>query len=139
MFRITGGKIIIARGNAHGKGNTKKQPHSKKKIESKMLFVRLKQESKEYQISINNKFCKQNSGRVTKFFLNWMIILCKTELNFYICSPLKKLFRMKRGIVPPLAGHLVWENKYSGYSAVRLAHLVWDQGVVGSNPTTPTT
>jgi hypothetical protein len=27
---------------------------------------------------------------------------------------------------------------YSGYSAVRLAHLLWEQGVVGSNPTTPT-
>jgi hypothetical protein len=26
----------------------------------------------------------------------------------------------------------------SGYSAVRLAHLVWDQGVAGSNPATPT-
>ena len=27
----------------------------------------------------------------------------------------------------------------TGYSAVRLAHLLWEQGVVGSNPTTPTT
>ena len=26
----------------------------------------------------------------------------------------------------------------TGYSAVRLAHLVWDQGVAGSNPATPT-
>lgn len=26
----------------------------------------------------------------------------------------------------------------TGYSAVRLAHLLWEQGVVGSNPTTPT-
>jgi hypothetical protein len=26
----------------------------------------------------------------------------------------------------------------SGYSAVRLAYLVWDQGVAGSNPATPT-
>ena len=27
----------------------------------------------------------------------------------------------------------------SGCSAVRLAHLLWEQGVVGSNPATPTT
>ena len=26
----------------------------------------------------------------------------------------------------------------TGYSAARLAHLVWDQGVAGSNPATPT-
>ena len=30
------------------------------------------------------------------------------------------------------------EVKYSGCSAVRLAHLLWEQGVVGSNPATPT-
>lgn len=29
-------------------------------------------------------------------------------------------------------------NNRSGYSAVRLAYLLWEQGVVGSNPTTPT-
>ena len=28
--------------------------------------------------------------------------------------------------------------KSSGCSAVRLAHLLWEQGVVGSNPATPT-
>ncbi len=28
--------------------------------------------------------------------------------------------------------------KHSGCSAVRLAHLLWEQGVVGSNPATPT-
>ena len=28
--------------------------------------------------------------------------------------------------------------KFSGCGAVRLAHLVWDQGVAGSNPATPT-
>ncbi len=28
---------------------------------------------------------------------------------------------------------------FSGCSAVRLAHLLWEQGVVGSNPATPTT
>ena len=27
---------------------------------------------------------------------------------------------------------------FSGCSAVRLAHLLWEQGVVGSNPATPT-
>ena len=26
----------------------------------------------------------------------------------------------------------------TGCSAVRLAHLLWEQGVVGSNPATPT-
>ena len=31
------------------------------------------------------------------------------------------------------------EVKHSGCSAVRLAHLLWEQGVVGSNPATPTT
>ncbi len=27
---------------------------------------------------------------------------------------------------------------HPGYSAVRLAHLLWEQGVAGSNPATPT-
>ncbi len=27
---------------------------------------------------------------------------------------------------------------FTGCSAVRLAHLLWEQGVVGSNPATPT-
>ena len=31
------------------------------------------------------------------------------------------------------------KEKYcTGCSAVRLAHLLWEQGVVGSNPATPT-
>ena len=30
------------------------------------------------------------------------------------------------------------EVKYSGCSAVRLAHLLWEQGGVGANPATPT-
>ncbi len=30
------------------------------------------------------------------------------------------------------------KHKDSGCSAVRLAHLLWEQGVVGSNPATPT-
>ena len=42
------------------------------------------------------------------------------------------------GVRIPLSPHLKYKELFSGYSAVRLAHLVWDQGVVGSNPTTPT-
>ncbi len=39
--------------------------------------------------------------------------------------------------------HLPLENRLkaniqTGYSAVRLAHLLWEQGVAGSNPATPT-
>ena len=30
------------------------------------------------------------------------------------------------------------EKYCTGCSAVRLAHLLWEQGVVGSNPATPT-
>ena len=30
-------------------------------------------------------------------------------------------------------------DKFSGRSVVRLAHLVWDEGVAGSNPAAPTT
>ena len=29
-------------------------------------------------------------------------------------------------------------KKFSGCSVVRLAHLLWEQGVAGSNPATPT-
>ena len=31
-----------------------------------------------------------------------------------------------------------FEHHFSGRSAVRLAYLVWDQGVAGSNPAAPT-
>ena len=34
--------------------------------------------------------------------------------------------------------HPLQANYCSGYGAVRLAYLLWEQGVVGSNPTTPT-
>ena len=41
--------------------------------------------------------------------------------------------------------HLVWLSRAgsldklkTGHSAVRLAHLVWDQGAAGSNPAAPT-
>ena len=33
---------------------------------------------------------------------------------------------------------IAFERDTSGCSAVRLAHLLWEQGVVGSNPATPT-
>ena len=42
------------------------------------------------------------------------------------------------GVRIPLSPHLNILMLFSGYSAVRLAHLVWDQGVAGSNPATPT-
>ncbi len=38
------------------------------------------------------------------------------------------------GSNPPLSA----QEFYSGYSTVRLVYLVWDQGVAGSNPATPT-
>ena len=44
------------------------------------------------------------------------------------------------GSNPPLSATLLFKavRLSSGCSAVRLAHLVWDQGVPGSNPGTPT-
>jgi hypothetical protein len=32
----------------------------------------------------------------------------------------------------------VIQTHFSGYGSVRLEYLLWEQGVVGSNPTTPT-
>ena len=46
------------------------------------------------------------------------IIFFISEFLMYLCT------RFEKGI--------------SGCSAVRLAHLLWEQGVVGSNPATPT-
>ena len=37
-----------------------------------------------------------------------------------------------------LRNRAIEKIKDSGCSAVRLAHLLWEQGVVGSNPATPT-
>ena len=44
-------------------------------------------------------------------------------------NELVKIKKSKRSIL---------EQYFSGCSAARLAHLVWDQGVPGSNPGTPT-
>lgn len=48
--------------------------------------------------------------------------ICKYKKYAYLCT------RFKDGNT----------LKFSGCSAVRLAHLLWEQGVVGSNPATPT-
>ena len=47
--------------------------------------------------------------------------------NFY-----KKVWKYKN------FAYLCTRNTTTGCSAVRLAHLVWDQRVTGSNPVTPT-
>ena len=46
-----------------------------------------------------------------------------------------------RGFESPLLRETKDDEKssfFSGYGAVRLAHLLWEQGVEGSNPFAPT-
>ena len=46
----------------------------------------------------------------------------------------------KANFAPPYKGRTFFNSlKKSGYSAARLAHLLWEQGVAGSNPAAPTT
>ena len=47
---------------------------------------------------------------------------------------LRKNLQDKKNVVP-----LHRNSKATGCSAVRLAHLLWEQGVPGSNPGIPTT
>ena len=49
-------------------------------------------------------------------------MFCVFKKNAYICIAFEK----------------TTSKSDSGCSAVRLAHLLWEQGVVGSNPATPT-
>ena len=37
-----------------------------------------------------------------------------------------------------VAEGVTYFERVTGYGAVRLAHLLWEQGVAGSNPATPT-
>ena len=53
--------------------------------------------------------------------------------NVLADKPEKFVFTRKYGI---FAGEI--KRKDSGRSAVRLAHLLWEQGVAGSSPATPT-
>ncbi len=53
------------------------------------------------------------------FSLKNIEFLCLLQNSFYLCTRFSEI-------------------KHSGCSAVRLAHLLWEQGVVGSNPATPT-
>ena len=56
-----------------------------------------------------------------------------TFFRFYLEKTLKR-----RTFAPILRSPLTIGRRVSGCSAVRLAHLLWEQGVEGSNPFTPT-
>ena len=47
-------------------------------------------------------------------------------------------FKKSRTFASLLKNKATTKHNDSGCSAVRLAHLLWEQGVVGSNPATPT-
>ena len=53
-------------------------------------------------------------------------MLAKLEKKSYLCIAIEKQW------------FLIQSKKRTGCSAVRLAHLLWEQGVPGSNPGTPT-
>ena len=66
-----------------------------------------------------------------------MTIKTKAKIGI-IKKKLQKSLQIKKKALPL---HRFWKeipNQASGCSAVRLAHLLWEQGVVGSNPATPT-
>ena len=52
-----------------------------------------------------------------KYFFHY----CIFKNSHYLCTAFERNFPVR-----------------TGCSAVRLAHLLWEQGVVGSNPATPT-
>ena len=56
-------------------------------------------------------------------FKHFVANTCRIKNITYICTRLATMAQQKTK---------------AGCSAVRLAHLVWDQGVGGSNPSTPT-
>ena len=60
---------------------------------------------------------------------------------FQVCQSffLEKLARIKNNLYLCIAFEKDTQSNETGCSAVRLAHLLWEQGVVGSNPATPTT
>ena len=61
----------------------------------------------------------KNRGKIwssTKKMINFLKKVCRIKFLLYLCT----------------------RNTATGCSAVRLAHLVWDQRVPGSNPGTPT-
>ena len=51
---------------------------------------------------------------------------------------MRKVCEFKKDVYLCIAFEEKTSRSDSGCSAVRLAHLLWEQGVVGSNPATPT-
>ena len=69
------------------------------------------------------------SGASIMWFIDWRCMVGVAQLvRAPGCGPGGR--RFKSGHSPSL--------KFSGCSAARLAHLLWEQGVGGSNPLTPT-
>ncbi len=61
----------------------------------------------------------------------------KLQKTFYFCIAVSG-YSAVRSLQQTNVGQGSDPGWFSGYSAVRLAHLVWDQRVVCSNHTTPT-
>ncbi len=61
----------------------------------------------------------------------------KGKINIFLTEKLKKVVKTFGDYFRTI--YLCTRfTKQTGCSAVRLAHLLWEQGVVGSNPATPT-